>query len=182
MKNKASNVLTRVTSLLLALIMTFGAVPATVYAAEEPQRLETTMPDLPEGLAEGQSVFCFGTAQVDLPENGGSYILTVFRLGDTSTEQHVTLYSADVSAKYGEDYRIRLDGIVESPAEKTLIEQNAEESAARESAEAVDYVQSLVDSSSDENAEGTIEDYLDDPDDILGTGAEKSGLAALKEA
>ncbi len=183
MKKIRKKFINRTISALLAGAMTAGVIPASVFAEEEPQRLETAMPDAGE-IQEGMSVFGLGTQQAEVEEHG-KYILTVFRQGDLSNEQTVVLYSTDVSAKYGEDYRIIADNTEETPMENTIFESYADEDKAKESEENVDYVQSVIDSSTSEDTDQTIEEYLDEnsEDETKEPDAAEEGstLAKMKE-
>ena len=186
MKNRKKKFINRIVSALLVGVMTVGFIPTSIFAEEEPQRLETTMPTVDE-IKEGMSVFGFGTQQAEVEEHG-KYILTVFRQGDLSKEQNVTLYSTDVSAKYGKDYRIITDNTEETPIENTLFESYADEDKAKESKENVDYVQSMMDSSTSEDTDMTIDEYLDensedtkDNSDEKNAAEDGSTLAKMKE-
>lgn len=183
MRNLTKKFMNRIVSAFLAGTMTAGLIPMSVFAGEEPQRLETAMPAVDE-IKEGMSVFGLGTQQAEVQEHG-KYILTVFRQGDLSKEQTVTLYSTDVSAKYGEDYRIIADNTEETPMENTLFEGYADEDNAKESEESVDYVQSIIDSSTSDDTDMTIEEYLDENSEEKTDGKnaaeEGSTLAKMKE-
>lgn len=189
MKTKKKKFINRIVSALLVGVMAVGFVPTSIFAEEEPQRLETTMPTVDE-IKDGMSVFSLGTQQAQVDEHG-KYILTVFRQGDLSKEQTATLYSTDVSAKYGKDYRIIDDNTEETPMEQTLFESYADEDKAKESEENVDYVQSVIDSSTDEDSDMTIDEYLDetsedtedkkDNSDEKSAAEEGSTLAQMKE-
>lgn len=186
MKNKKKKFINRIVSALLVGVMTVGFIPTSIFAEEEPQRLETTMPTVDE-IKDGMSVFGLGTQQAEVEEHG-KYILTVFRQGDLSKEQTATLYSTDVSAKYGKDYRIITDNTEETPMENTLFESYADEDKAKESKESVDYVQSMMDSSTSEDTDMTIDEYLDensedtkDNSDEKNAAEDGSTLAKMKE-
>ena len=65
MKNKKKKFINRIVSALLVGVMTVGFIPTSIFAEEEPQRLETTMPTVDE-IKDGMSVFGLGTQQAEV--------------------------------------------------------------------------------------------------------------------
>jgi len=114
----------RLIASFLSLVMLFTSVPFTSIAAEEKEN--SFLPELEidsEVIADGE--FYLGSGAADLQEGENSiYLLKVGRTGDCSAEETVRLSMMDMTAKYGENYTVRL-------ADASLFEnkvQNAEDS------------------------------------------------------
>lgn len=88
--------------LLSAAILTGALSPAAMAAESGP----------PEQQPES---YAFQTSQEVFPEDCGKAFITVTRTGDLSKEAEVTLGAYDMSAAYGQDYRLLADG---SPVER----------------------------------------------------------------
>ena len=100
--------------ILLSLSMMIGLLPSYAFAApeEEPTALGGEVFTAPEGTEGTFLAFAANGKEDDTPlsnwilEERGRYAITVFRAGDLSGETTVDLRTLDISAAYGEDYRI----------------------------------------------------------------------------
>ena len=99
--------MTRLFSLVLVAVMLMGAVPAQAFAQEE---TEVYLPELAIGSdILDYDVFYLASASASIPENGGGvYLLRVGRGGPADSESSVLVKIADMTAKYGEDYIVRV--------------------------------------------------------------------------
>ena len=100
-------VLKRLCSLVVTAAVTASALPLAVFA--EPEQVI----NLPEAELDAEiyenDVFYLGTLSAGLPENGnGVYRLKIGRGGDAETESTALLKVADITARYGKDYYIRI--------------------------------------------------------------------------
>ena len=179
----------RFTCILLAVIMTFGMVPAAAFAQDEPVALEGVGITLQEGFdSTGINFVAFGASGVSddnipvaeyaLPESG-TYSVKVYRAGDLSLESIIMVGALDVSAKYGKDYKF-LEGdyiIEELGSDKTILEQ------AMDPANVVDE-NAMTDAelTSETQTAATLEDESFTVEVPAEDDEEKSSLAQLKEA
>ncbi len=98
----------RFISVTLMAAMLVGAVPVT--ALPEEAQTSDAAEVLPAGRAEldmeaGGSYAVMGTYSASAKEPG-KYVVTVYRQGDTNGSASVDLKTFDISAQYGEDYKI----------------------------------------------------------------------------
>ena len=97
----------RLLSLVLVAALFVSAVPMQVFAAEE---TEVYLPEISIGEdILNHDVFYLATQSAAIPENGGGvYLLRVGRGGPADSESSVLVKIADMTAKYGEDYIVRV--------------------------------------------------------------------------
>ena len=143
MKNK-------IISGFLAAVMILGIIPnVPVFAEDEPVLLATQKLENVE-YDENISYTMMGTVQSEVDERG-RYIITAYRLGNTSIESSVELKTADVSAKYGVDYIIDDDRYTTEISETaaTLLELSADDEKVKDGEEKLGNLRSMVDSMAD---------------------------------
>ena len=109
--------LRRILCFVLVLSMVSGTVPAEAFAST---RKEVYLPEIAIGNdILDYDVFYIATASAMVQENGDcAYLLRIGRGGSAESESSVLVKIADMTAKYGEDYIVRIhDGStdVENP-------------------------------------------------------------------
>ena len=145
--NNMKHIAQKTISLLLTVAMLIGLLPYALAAPsqEEPTPLTGDGITLPEDAEGTFLAFAANGSEEDTPlsnwilEEQGRYSFTIVRAGDLSAETTVELRTIDVSATYGEDYRID-DPSYETDAFKTdgtLMEQYSGSEEAKAEAEAV---------------------------------------------
>lgn len=72
-------------------------------------------------LPEGDYIY-FGTASAQVEERG-EYALRLYRAGSLRKEASVTVNSIDMTAIYGEDYEVLMEGVQEMGDGKTILEK-----------------------------------------------------------
>ncbi len=72
-------------------------------------------------LPEGDYIY-FGAAAAEVEERG-TYTLPIYREGSLAKEASVTVNSIDMTALYGEDYEILMDGMEETADGSTVLEK-----------------------------------------------------------
>lgn len=99
----------RLLSLVLVVALFISAVPAQAFAVE---KTEIVIPEIEIGSdILDHDVFYLATASASIPENGnGAYLLRVGRGGSADSESTALIKIADMTAKYGEDYIVRVHG------------------------------------------------------------------------
>ena len=99
--------LRKLVSLILTAALFIGAVPVQAFAAEE---TEVYLPEIELGSdILDYDVFYLATAGASIPENGnGVFLLRVGRGGPADSESTALVKIADMTAKYGEDYVVRV--------------------------------------------------------------------------
>ena len=166
----------RITSLLLGLQMVL--LQPLCSLAEIPQQSPTVIAGArlsEDQLTEGELVY-FGVSGLTLKEATDSYEIAIYREGNLNQEASVTVHTLDISALYGEDYRLLGDDITELESGKTLLQQAADRG--REEADddnEIDVDDSEVESSDSEDIASDIE--VADSDD---EASEDSGEHALQ--
>ncbi len=116
----------RITSLLLGLQMVL--LQPLCSLAEIPQESPTVIAGArlsEDQLTEGELVY-FGVSGLTLKEATDSYEIAIYREGNLDQEASVTVHTLDISALYGEDYRLLGDDITELESGKTLLQQAAD--------------------------------------------------------
>lgn len=116
----------RITSLLLGLQMVL--LQPLCSLAEIPQQSPTVIAGArlsEDQLTEGELVY-FGVSGLTLKEAADSYEIAIYREGNLDQEASVTVHTLDISALYGEDYRLLGDDITELESGKTLLQQAAD--------------------------------------------------------
>lgn len=116
----------RITSLLLGLQMVL--LQPLCSLAEIPQQSPTVIAGArlsEDQLTEGELVY-FGVSGLTLKEATDSYEIAIYREGNLDQEASVTVHTLDISALYGEDYRLLGDDITELESGKTLLQQAAD--------------------------------------------------------
>lgn len=106
---------TRLLSLFLALCMLFSLLPTSAVAESQPQSSAGTDSAGGEQTAQitySQVSVCFDQTDETIPETAGEREIVLRRGGDIGQALEATLLVYDNSARYGEDYRIRLNGAV----------------------------------------------------------------------
>ena len=106
---KTKRILSSLCSLAITAAMTANALPLSVFASPE------TIVDLPVTQLESEildnDVFYLATPQAAIKENANEvYRLKVGRGGDADSESTALIKIADITAKYGRDYYVRIDG------------------------------------------------------------------------
>lgn len=92
-----------------------------VMAAEKRETVILESSELPaDRLPEGDCVY-FGTAAASVAEEG-EYAVRIYREGDVSKSIEVEMRTFDMTAVYGEDYELVMDGVEETASGKTLLE------------------------------------------------------------
>jgi len=166
----------RVLSTLLCLVMLVQIVPTMAFA-KEPEEQSALVYQDPQDSENKISIAC-ASSNVD---EGGTYSFIVTRSSGETEETSVILHTVDVSAAYGEDYNISVEGMDTQTLETdgTVLEQSTDtqEQAARKA----QYDQLLADNETDEettaNSEQTDEANQADQADVNG----QESLAQLKE-
>lgn len=116
----------RITSLLLGLQMVL--LQPLCSLAEIPQQSPTVIAGArlsEDQLTDGELVY-FGVSGLTLKEAADSYEIAIYREGNLDQEASVTVHTLDISALYGEDYRLLGDDITELESGKTLLQQAAD--------------------------------------------------------
>lgn len=116
----------RITSLLLGLQMVL--LQPLCSLAEIPQQSPTVIAGerlSEDQLTDGELVY-FGVSGLTLKEAADSYEIAIYREGNLDQEASVTVHTLDISALYGEDYRLLGDDITELESGKTLLQQAAD--------------------------------------------------------
>ena len=189
----------RVLSLFLALSLSAGLLPAAVAAEDgtpEVQELPGVGLTLDDGVeTEGLTFSAFAANGVDAQTNlaasqydvaeHGVYSVTVYRAGDLDVETALRVSALDISAVYGEDYRIVENGygVYEIGADTTITSFLTPEAQQRAAAETARYQEEQL--AALEAERETRE--KDDPGapggaDRDDAGVKGSPLAAMKEA
>ena len=137
--------LKRLLSLVLVAALFVSAVPMQVFAAEE---TEVYLPEISIGEdILNHDVFYLATQSAAIPENGGGvYLLRVGRGGSADSESSVLIKIADMTAKYGTDYIVRVQD------ERTKVENPEDNLSLMEMIEGSDFEQNAI-SDSDEFAD-----------------------------
>lgn len=116
----------RITSLLLGLQMVL--LQPLCSLAEIPQQSPTVIAGArlsEDQLTDGELVY-FGVSGLTLKEAADSYEIAIYREGNLDQEASVTVHTLDISALYGEDYRLLGDDITVLESGKTLLQQAAD--------------------------------------------------------
>ncbi len=124
-------------SSLLTVVMLLSAVQLPVFAAEETAPIYLAQEELDASILES-GAFYLASSNAQIEENSNnSYLVKVARGGENLPESELRLNILDITAKYGEDYTIRLyngsssDGKVENPSgNKSVLEEILENSDA----------------------------------------------------
>ncbi len=125
MREKWKKTCQRALSILLSVSM-LGSVGQYVSAApaegggEDAIVLESAR-IAEDKLPRGDYIY-FGTASAQVEERG-IYALRLYRAGNLATEASVTVNSIDMTAVYGEDYEVLMDGVQETGDGKTILEK-----------------------------------------------------------
>ena len=134
--------LKKLLSLVLSAALFIGAVPAQAFAAE---KTEVYLPEtsIGEDILD-HDVFYLATQSAAIPENGGGvYLLRVGRGGSADSESTVLVKIADMTAKYGEDYIVRVRD------ERTKVENPEDNLSLMEMIEGSDFEQQTISDSDD---------------------------------
>lgn len=125
MKGKWKKVCQRALSMLLcvSLLMPVGqeVTAASVKDSEEKIKVLDSSRIAEDKLPEGDYIY-FGTASAQVQEQG-VYALRLYRAGGMEKEASVTVNSIDMTAVYGEDYEILMEGVEETGDGKTILEK-----------------------------------------------------------
>ena len=161
----------RITSLLLGLQMVL--LQPLCSLAEIPQQSPTVIAGArlsEDQLTDGELVY-FGVSGLTLKEAADSYEIAIYREGNLDQEASVTVHTLDISALYGEDYRLLGDDITELESGKTLLQQAADRGREEvDSDEAVDDDSEVEDWDSDSPASGSQDTDADS--DAIASGSE----------
>ena len=127
--------LRKLVSLILVTALFVGAVPVQAFALEE---TEVYLPEIELGSdILDYDVFYLATAGASIPENGnGVFLLRVGRGGAAESESTALVKIADLTAKYGEDYVVRVRD------ERTKVENPDDNISLMEMIEGSDFEQS----------------------------------------
>ena len=173
--------------ILLAAVMTIGAVPAAAFAEDEPVKLDGVGISLQDGFdSTGVDFVAFGASGVSednqaiaeyaLPESG-RYSITIHRTGDLSLESTIMVGTLDVSAKYGKDYKIlKGDYVIEEAGPGKTVMEMAMDPANRVDENALSDAEI-----SNEQLEAAEPEQPETQDTGTLADDEKSPLALLKE-
>ncbi len=157
----------RFVSAVLAVCMALTLAPSLAFAGDGDVVWPVTrMPELSE-LEAANGVIYMGTSGETACE-GGKYIITVCRDGNSENEASVSLATVDVSAKIKEDYDILSDNIEYYDIGGTVMERNA----GTDAMEKVEEYTESVNDISEELAANAAES----------SAAPQSELAKIKEA
>jgi hypothetical protein len=189
----------RTLCLLLALVMTGGLLPMAALAAEEEYvvleglgltlqgEVETAGMTFSAFAANGMDASNKAASQFEVAERG-VYCITVYRAGDLTLPTELRLSTLDVSATYGEDYRLLERGysVTELDADGTIVNQyitpegreRAEEEIARYQAEALEEQKRALEAEAPDADEEAVPAAAEAPD----AGTALGTLAALYEA
>lgn len=125
MKGKFKKIGQRALSVLLSISLV-ASVGQNVSAAAIKDSGDKTVVLESSRIAEdklpGGEYIYFGTAAAQVEERG-TYALSIFREGSLATEASVTVNSIDMTAVYGEDYEILMDGVQVMGDGKTILEK-----------------------------------------------------------
>lgn len=125
MIGKWKNLCRRALSILLSVSLLGSVVQDVSVAATKDRGDETVMLEsariAEDKLPEGDYIY-FGTATAQVEERG-AYALRLYRAGNLKKEASVTVNSIDMSALYGEDYEVVMDGVQEMGDGKTILEK-----------------------------------------------------------
>lgn len=125
MIGKWKNLCRRTLSILLSVSLLGSVVQDVSVAATKDRGDETVMLEsariAEDKLPEGDYIY-FGTASAQVEERG-AYALRLYRAGNLKKEASVTVNSIDMSALYGEDYEVVMDGVQETGDGKTILEK-----------------------------------------------------------
>lgn len=155
----------RITSLLLGLQMVL--LQPLCSLAEIPQQSPTVIAGArlsEDQLTDGELVY-FGVSGLTLKEAADSYEIAIYREGNLDQEASVTVHTLDISALYGEDYRLLGDDITELESGKTLLQQAADRG--REEADDESEVRDTDDKGPSSGSEDT-----DGDSDAIASGSE----------
>ena len=104
--SKMKSKLKRIISTLLSFTLLMASIQVPVFAAGEPVYLPQDEIS-EEILTSGE--FYLATSVAEIQENAGSaYLFKVGRGGENLPEAEVRLNMIDITAKYGDDYKIKL--------------------------------------------------------------------------
>lgn len=107
-------------AVLMAFVMLFTSIPMTSLAAQESYVLVPERSIYTSDMESG--AFYLGSETAEFNENEkGPYMLKVVRNGAADNKATVRLHMLDVTAKYGEDYTVRISdaSIIEKGAQNT---------------------------------------------------------------
>ena len=134
--------LKRLLSFVLVAALFISSIPTQAFAVEE---TEVYLPEVALGediLAH--DVFYLATTGASIPENGnGVYLLRVGRGGPADSESSVLVKIADMTAKYGEDYIVRVRD------ERTRVENPEDNFSLMEMMEDSDFEQRTISDSNE---------------------------------
>lgn len=123
-KKKWNGIGRKMVSILLCTGMILPCLAEAAPEAMAAEKKETVILEsskLPaDRLPEGDCVY-FGTAAASVAEQG-EYAVRIYREGDVSKSIEVEMRTFDMTAVYGEDYELVMDGVEETASGKTLLE------------------------------------------------------------
>ncbi len=123
-KKKWNGIGRKMVSILLCTGMILPCLAEAAPEAMAAEKRETVILEsskLPaDRLPEGDCVY-FGTAAASVAEQG-EYAVRIYREGDVSKSIEVEMRTFDMTAVYGEDYELVMDGVEETASGKTLLE------------------------------------------------------------
>ena len=94
--------------LILGLIAPNAASAASAASADETQYIYLTENTMPKEISKND-VFYVATNSAELSESeSGTYLFKIARGGDALQKSSVTLKISDITAKYGDDYKIKI--------------------------------------------------------------------------
>lgn len=167
--------LNKLLSLVLVAALFISATPVQAFAAE---KTEVYLPEISIGDdILDYDVFYLATASAAIPENGGGvYLLRVGRGGSADSESTVLVKIADMTAKYGEDYIVRVRD------ERTKVENPEDNLSLMEMIEGSDFEQQTISDSDDfadmmENDPGAQAAYQEGVEAALDYLQDASGLS-----
>ncbi|MGN1456449.1 MAG: Calx-beta domain-containing protein, partial [Acutalibacteraceae bacterium] len=109
---KPKKIFKRATAVVLASCILAGAIPTTVLAGGSitDRQIEQALKSLADNEAYPNGVFSFLEPRLEVQEGTGSIEFAIIRAGNNDKEATVKFKAVDVSADYGDDYKIAVPG------------------------------------------------------------------------
>lgn len=136
---KPNKLCKRITSLLLG--AQIGLLQPLCSLADLPRQEPTVIDGTrleKDQLTEGDLVY-FGVSGLTLKEANDTYEVAIYREGNLDEEASVTLHALDISASYGEDYRLLGSHLTTTGEEETILQQVVKSSKDEDEAEGTEY-------------------------------------------
>lgn len=109
---KPKKIFRRATAVVLVSCILAGAIPTTVLAGSSitDRQIEQALKSLTDNETYPNGVFAFLEPRLEVQEGTGSIEFAIIRAGNTDQEATVKFKAVDVSADYGDDYKIAVPG------------------------------------------------------------------------